>query len=101
MPKLSGLSRRMGSPENHDCDRYEGYVDGDDHLHHLQYRVEHVDGVELGDEDDGDEDVDDDLQNRVEHVDEDEQGGDEKPASTCNVVTWQEETRPGDRNKEP
>ena len=64
--------------------------------------------VELVDEDkqsddkgDGEEDVDDDLQNRVEHVDEDEQGGDEKPASTCNVVTWQEETRPGDRNKEP
>ena len=64
--------------------------------------------VELVDEDkqsddkgDGEEDDDNDLQNRVEHVDEDEQGGDEKPASTCNVVTWQEETRPGDRNKEP
>ena len=63
--------------------------------------------VELVDEDkqsddkgDGEEDDDNDLQNRVEHVDEDEQGGDEKPASTCNVVTWQEETRPGDRNKE-
>ena len=66
------------------------------------FRVEFVDEDKQGDDkDDGEEDVDDDLQNRVEHVDEDEQGGDEKPASTCNVVAWQEETRPGDRNKEP
>ena len=40
------------------------------------------------DVDDDDDDDYSDLQNWIEHVDKNKQSGDEKSASTCNVVAW-------------